>query len=111
MTDSGILARVLDTFRSDESASLYLVSLPVAGQGYDLDRLADDIAAFEAQGNKLVVVSATLDAILAPFVRRGIVTFRGELAALQALDQVSRPQALLDEEWGSETADNPRSEE
>lgn len=107
MTDSGILARVLDTFRSDESASLYLVSLPVAGQGYDLDRLADDIAAFEAQGNKLVVVSATLDAILAPFVRRGIVTFRGELAALQALDQVSRHQALLDEEWGSETEDTP----
>src|SRR5690606_14122773 len=76
-------------------AQTILVSLPVAGEGYDLDIMAEHIAAFEEDSQRLVMVSSTLESILAPFRRLGIATFRGETQALRAVDQITRHQALL----------------
>lgn len=93
--DSGILGRVLQALEDDPAGDLFLISLPVAGDGYDLERLAADTAAFEAATGKTVVVTASLPSVLAPFRRHGLVTFTSERHALQALDQFTRHKELL----------------
>jgi acyl-CoA synthetase (NDP forming) len=95
MGDSGLLGRVLQALADNPSGDLFLISLPVAGQGYDLDRLAADTAAFEAATGKTVVVTASLASVLAPFRQRGIVTFTSERHALLALDQYTRHMELM----------------
>lgn len=95
MGNSEVFGKVLDSLRSDPAADLFLVSLPVAGEGYDLERIAQDTAAFEAATGKTVVVTATLASALAPFRRHGVVTFASERQALEALDQFTRHLALM----------------
>lgn len=80
---------------ADPAADLYLISIPVAGEGYDLDRLAQDTLAFEKQTGKTVVVTLTQAASLEPFRRRGLVAFSSERQALNAFDQITRHAALV----------------
>lgn len=94
--NSEVFGRVLQSLKSDPVGDLYLISLPVAGDGYDLERLAQDTADFEAETGKTVVLTATLQSALAPFKQRGVVTFNSERQALLALDQFTRHLALLD---------------
>lgn len=98
MSNSALLKDVFDTLQQDDEAQTLLVSLPVAGEGYDLDLMAEHIAAFEMESRRMVMVSSTLESILAPFRRRGIVTFKGEPQALRAIDQITRHHALLQRE-------------
>lgn len=93
--NSEVFGRVLDSLADDPAGDLFLISLPVAGEGYDLERLAQDTASFEAATGKTVVLTATLPSALAPFRRHGIVTFASERQALFALDQFTRHVALM----------------
>lgn len=95
MGNNQVFGNVLQSLAQDPAADLFLVSLPVAGEGYDLERIARDTAAFEAATGKTVVVTATLASALAPFRRHGVVTFPSERQALQALDQFTRHVALM----------------
>lgn len=95
MGNSSVLKHVLDALQRDAEAETLLVSLPVAGEGYDLDLMAECLAAFEEQSGRLVMVSSTLDNILAPFRQRGLATFKGEPQAMRSLDQITRHQALF----------------
>jgi acyl-CoA synthetase (NDP forming) len=95
MGNSQVFGKVLESLKADAAADLFLVSLPVAGDGYDLERIAQDTAAFEVATGKTVVVTATLASALAPFRRHGVVTFASERQALQALDQFTRHLALM----------------
>ncbi len=92
--DSRALGAVLQALADDEAGDLYLISLPVAGDGYDLEQLAEDIASFEKTTGRTVAVSATTAATQEPFRRRGLVTFGSERQALAALDQFTRHLAL-----------------
>ena len=93
--NSEVFGRVLQSLAPDAAADLFLVSLPVAGAGYDLERMAQDAVAFEAATGKTIVVTASLQSALEPFRRRGIVTFGSERQALLALDQFTRHLALM----------------
>lgn len=95
MGNSEVFGNVLESLAADPAVDLFLISLPVAGEGYDLERLAQDAAAFEAKTGKTVVLTATLPSALAPFRRRGIVCFNSERQALVALDQFTRHVALM----------------
>lgn len=95
MGNSALLKQVLEALQRDAEAETLLISLPVAGEGYDLELMAEHLAAFEEQSQRLVMVSSTLDNILAPFRERGIATFKGEPQAMRALDQITRHHALL----------------
>lgn len=95
MGNSEVFGNVLRSLAQDTAADLFLISLPVAGDGYDLERIASDTAAFEVETGKTVVVTATLASALAPFRRQGVVTFASERQALQALDQFTRHLALM----------------
>jgi acyl-CoA synthetase (NDP forming) len=93
--NSGILGRVLQALADDPAGDLFLISLPVAGEGYDLDRIAADAAAFEAATGKTVVVTASLASVLAPFRKHGIASFTSERHALLAMDQFTRHIELM----------------
>jgi acyl-CoA synthetase (NDP forming) len=95
MGNSEVFGSVLRSLAEDAAADLFLISLPVPGDGYDLERIARDTAAFEVETGKTVVVTATLASALAPFRRLGVVTFPSERQALQALDQFTRHLALM----------------
>jgi acyl-CoA synthetase (NDP forming) len=95
MGNSEVFGQVLSGLANDPAADLFLISLPVAGDGYDLERIAADTAAFEAATGKTVVLTATLQTALAPFKRHGVVTFNSERQALLALDQFTRHLALM----------------
>ncbi|NLD70785.1 MAG: acetate--CoA ligase family protein [Limnobacter sp.] len=93
--NSGCIGEVLEAVEEDPQVEVVLVSLPVAGEGYDLERIAADVAAFEARAGKTVIVTATLPSILEPFRARGLVSFTTERQALIALDQVTRHLRLM----------------
>ena len=93
--NSEIFGRAMQALAQDPAGDLFLFSLPVAGEGYDLERLADDTLAFEKQTGKTVVVVSTLASALVPFRSRGVATFTSERQALLALDQVTRHAALI----------------
>ncbi|MGE4369849.1 MAG: acetate--CoA ligase family protein [Burkholderiaceae bacterium] len=95
LSNSGILGKVLDALANDPAGSYVLISLPVAGAGYDLERLARDAAQFEAATHKMVVVTASIDSVLAPFQAQGLLTFTGEPDAIRAIHRVVRHKALL----------------
>ncbi|HSF48942.1 MAG TPA: acetate--CoA ligase family protein [Burkholderiales bacterium] len=90
-----VFGRVLRAIAEDPAGDLFLISLPVAGAGYDLERLADDTLAFEKQTGKTVVVVATLSSVLGPFRARGLATFTSERQAMLALDQITRHALLI----------------
>lgn len=95
MGNSAVFGQVLESLATDPAGDLFLISLPVAGSGYDLEQIAQDTAEFEAATGKSVVVAATLKTALDPFKQRGIVTFNSERQALLALDQFTRHLALM----------------
>ena len=94
--DSGCVGKVLAALEDESGTDVVLFSLPVAGEGYDLERIADDVAAFEARTGRLVVVTGTLPSIRSPFGRRGLCTFATEGQALAAVDQLTRHARLLE---------------
>lgn len=90
MSDSSLLGAVLSHLRDDDAVSSVLISLPVAGNGYDLERIAKDVAQFEKCSGKAVVISSTLSSALAPFQAQALTTFTSEKAAIRALSQYRR---------------------
>ena len=111
--DSGCAGKVLAALEDEPGGDLVLFSVPVAGEGYDLERIADDVAAFEARTGRLVVVTGTLPSIRSPFGRRGLCTFATEGQALTAVDQLTRHARLLESplpqsESRSETQPQPQ---
>ena len=93
--NSEVFGKVLSALVDDPSGDLFLISLPVAGAGYDLEYLAEETAKFEAATGKTVVVTATLASALVPFRKRGVVTFSSERQAMKALDRATRHFALM----------------
>ena len=95
LTDSGLFGKVLPILAQDEEVDLIYLAIPVAGEGYDLQRFARDAAAFAETTGKPVVLSATQASVRAPFRERGIPVFETESDALAALYQITAHRALL----------------
>lgn len=107
MSDSTLLGAVLTHLKEDPAVSTVLISLPVAGNGYDLDYIAKDIAEFEQVSGKTVVVSSTLESALEPFRTQGLITFAGESAAIRALAQYTHHSGRLEKVLPGNFSVNP----
>lgn len=94
MTNGGMYARTLEALATDPQADMFLVGIPVAGEGYDIEGMARDTARFAATVGKPTVVTAPQPDVRAAFRRVGIPVFSHETEALQALHQVSRHARL-----------------
>jgi acyl-CoA synthetase (NDP forming) len=95
MTDGGMFARTLDALASDPQGDMFMIGIPVAGEGYDVAGMASDTARFLRSTGKPVAVSAPQAAVRDAFRAAGVPVFGHETDALDALHQVSRHAALL----------------
>jgi acetate---CoA ligase (ADP-forming) len=95
LSNSRLFSTILPIVAADPAADLFLIALPVAGQGYDIDAFARDTAAFAAQTGKPVAVAAPQALVADRFRAQGIPTFADETQAVAALDQLALHTALL----------------
>jgi acetate---CoA ligase (ADP-forming) len=95
LADGTMFGRTLEALAADPQGDMFLIGVPVAGEGYDLPGMAADTAAFLRRTGKPVVVSAPQASVRDAFRAAGVPVFGHETDALAALHQVSRHAALL----------------
>ncbi|HET9651195.1 MAG TPA: CoA-binding protein, partial [Usitatibacter sp.] len=86
---SGMFGQVLPILADDPAADLFVLGLPVAGEGYDVPQFARDAAAFTGATGKPLVVTGPQSAVMAEFRAHGLPTFTNDSDALQALAQLA----------------------
>jgi acyl-CoA synthetase (NDP forming) len=96
LSNSRLLGDILPVLARDPAADAFLIGIPVAGQGYDVESFARDTAAFAAETGKPLVVAATQASIAARFQAHGLPVFATESEALASLDQFLSHIALLE---------------
>lgn len=94
LSDGSMFGRTLATLASDPQADMFLIGVPVAGEGYDVAGMAADTARFLRDTGKPVALSAPQAAVRQAFRAAGVPVFGHETDALAALHQVSRHAAL-----------------
>jgi acetate---CoA ligase (ADP-forming) len=87
LTNSRLFSDILPLLARDPAADAFLIGIPVAGRGYDVDGFARDSAAVAVQTGKPLVVSASQPSIAARFREAGLPVFATESEAVAALNQ------------------------
>jgi len=95
LSNSRLFSAILPIVAQDPAADLFLIAIPVAGQGYDVAAFARDTAGFAAATGKPVAVAAPQAMVAEHFRAAGIPTFAGETEAVLALEQLAQHWALL----------------
>jgi acetate---CoA ligase (ADP-forming) len=95
MTDGSMFARTLDALAADPQADMFLVGVPVAGEGYDVPGMAADTARFMQRIARPIAVSAPQASVRDAFRTAGVPVFVHETDALAALHQVSRHAMMV----------------
>lgn len=95
MTQGGMYADTLGALSEDPQADMFLVGIPVAGEGYNVPGMARDTACFAASRGKPTAVSAPQAAVRQAFRDAGVPVFAHETDAIDALHQWSRHGTLL----------------
>jgi acetate---CoA ligase (ADP-forming) len=89
LTDSALLGDALTVAAADPEVDMVFLGLPVAGQGYDVERFAADAETVVARTGKPLVAATVVEAVARPLRARAIPTFERDLSALEALAQLS----------------------
>ncbi|MEF7616602.1 acetate--CoA ligase family protein [Aquincola sp. MAHUQ-54] len=97
LTNGGMYAHTLEVLAADPQADMFLIGVPVAGEGYDVAGMARDTAHLLRSTGRPVAVSAPQAAVREAFRAEGVPTFPHESDAIEALDQLSR-HALLQQQ-------------
>src|SRR5262249_31372475 len=87
LSNSRLLSDILPALARDPAADAFLIGIPVAGQGYDVEAFARDSAAVVAQTGKPLVAAAPQPSIAARFRDAGLPVFATESEAVAALNQ------------------------
>jgi acyl-CoA synthetase (NDP forming) len=87
LTNSGLFGQILPVIAKDAAADAFLIGIPVAGQGYDVDGFAADTAVFARRTGKPLVTAIPQPRIGAKFKAQGLAVFATESEAVAALDQ------------------------
>ncbi len=95
LTDSRLFGNLLPLLAHEHAADLFLLALPVAGEGYDVSAFTRDAYAFAAQTQKPVVVAAPQDRVAAQFRAAGVPSFANQTDAIAALSQLASHAALM----------------
>ncbi|MFS8974475.1 acetate--CoA ligase family protein [Cupriavidus necator] len=94
LNDGTMWRRALDALGSDPQADCVMVSMSVAGPGYDIDALAADTAKFASSAQKPIVLSAPQERVRDVFEAHGIPSYATEAEAVGAFAQYSAHQRL-----------------
>jgi acyl-CoA synthetase (NDP forming) len=87
LTNSGLFSEILPVIARDPAADAFLIGVPVAGKGYDVDAFARDAAAFAAQTGKPLVSAIPQPGVAARFRDHGLSVYPTESEAIAALNQ------------------------
>jgi len=87
LTNSGLFGQILPVIARDPAADAFLIGIPVAGQGYDVDAFAGDAAVFAKRTGKPIVMAVPQAGVAAKFKAQGLPVFTTESEAVAALGQ------------------------
>jgi acyl-CoA synthetase (NDP forming) len=97
LTNSRLFGEALPIIGADDAADAFIISVPVAGAGYDVPQFGRDAAAFARSTGKPIVVSAHQPGVAAAFASEGLPVFAFEHEAIAALAQFTRHGELMAE--------------
>lgn len=95
LSNNRLFSDILPVIGADPSADAFVIAIPVAGEGYDVQAFAADAAAFAAATDKLVVVAANQPMVAGTFAAAGLPVLPFEAEAVAALAQVIKHHQLL----------------
>jgi acyl-CoA synthetase (NDP forming) len=87
LSNSKLLGAILPAIARDPAADAFLVGIPVAGAGYDVESFARDSAGFAEMTGKPLVVAAPQESVANRFRAHGLAVFPTEDEAIRALAQ------------------------
>ena len=87
LTNSGLFSQILPVLARDSAADAFLIGIPVAGQGYDVEAFARDSADFAKATGKPLVAAIPQPTIAARFQAHDLPVFATEYEAVAALNQ------------------------
>lgn len=96
LSNSRLFGDILPVLAQDPAADAFLIGVPVAGPGYDVEAFSRDAAAFAEQTGKPLVVSATQPSVAREFSARGTTVFPTEVEAVTALNQFIHHRELME---------------
>jgi acyl-CoA synthetase (NDP forming) len=95
LSNSRLFGDILPVIAEDPAADAFLIGVPVAGPGYDVEAFARDTAAFGKQTGKPLVVAATQRSVADQFSAEGCTVFPTETEAVTALHQFLAHRELM----------------
>jgi acyl-CoA synthetase (NDP forming) len=95
LSNSRLFGDILPVIAEDPAADAFLIGVPVAGPGYDVEAFARDAAAFGKQTGKPLVVAATQRSVADQFAAEGSSVFPTETEAVIALHQFLAHRELM----------------
>src|SRR5580700_9484868 len=95
LSNSRLFGDILPVIAEDPAADAFLIGIPVAGPGYDVDAFARDAAAFGRQTAKPLVIAATQKSVADQFASQGCSVFPTETEAVSALHQFLAHRELM----------------
>jgi acyl-CoA synthetase (NDP forming) len=95
LSNSNLFGDILPVIAEDPAADAFVIGVPVAGPGYDVEAFARDTAAFGKQTGKPLVVAATQPSVAGQFAARGTSVFPTEVEAVTALHQFLAHRELM----------------
>lgn len=95
LSNSRLFGDILPVIATDPAADAFLIGVPVAGPGYDVEAFSRDAAAFAKQTGKPIVVAATQPSVAQQFEANGTTVFPTEVEAVTALHQFLAHRELM----------------
>jgi acyl-CoA synthetase (NDP forming) len=95
LSNSNLFGDILPVIAEDPAADAFVIGVPVAGPGYDVEAFARDTAAFGRQTGKPLVVAATQPSVAGQFAAQGTSVFPTEVEAVTALHQFLAHRELM----------------
>jgi acyl-CoA synthetase (NDP forming) len=95
LSNSRLFGDILPVLAEDPAADAFLIGVPVAGPGYDVEAFARDAAAFGKQTGKPLVIAATQKSVADQFTAEGSSVFPTETEAVTALHQFMAHRELM----------------
>jgi acyl-CoA synthetase (NDP forming) len=95
LSNGRLFGDILPVIAEDPAADAFLIGVPVAGPGYDVEAFARDAAAFGKQTGKPLVIAATQHGVADQFASEGSSVFPTETEAVTALHQFLAHRELM----------------
>lgn len=108
LSNNGLFGQVLPVIADDPAADMFIIDIPVAGRGYDVETFAADTADFARAARKPVAIVAWQDSVAAAFRAQGIAVYADEQEAASALAGLYRLQQWQMRAPSSASVDQPQ---